>query len=71
MDIEKQILNPIDEALEANSQVIGQDASLRLQEEVWAQIEEGVGHEYDMDEALRRYRAWHNSYCIGHTAVKA
>lgn len=71
MDIEKQTLNPIDEALAENDRLGFSGVTRKLQEEVWQQIYAGVeAGELTEDEAVERFRAWNNAYCLGKTATQ-
>lgn len=64
------IMHAIDSGLEEAERMGITDAST-IHGEVWLQLDEGVQRgDYTMDEALGRYRAWHNQYALGTLAAR-
>lgn len=64
MDIKNDILTPIDKALDANSAspTAQNDELARIEGEVYELLLEGVGYEYDIEEAERRFEVWRSAY---------
>lgn len=71
MELDKEVLDRWDETIaEAEALHVTQDNFLCHEEEKWLELQAGVDHgEYDMDEALRLYRAWINGALLGRQAV--